>query len=183
MADIYLDLKSIFDTRLFFGKGGKAHTPLSDYHYPAEIFRGGRAEVGDILFERGDALGDCACCAGQEVSVNGFYAGAVALAGISTWGYYEEDFALCYEDGSEGKIRARFSDSRDPLFRSNASSYKKVNAFFNRFGAPLLGPCACRDAQLFIYRCEGKADGKKLLVKIRFPENELMYVFGITLKV
>ena len=118
MADIYLDLKSIFDTRLFFGKGEKAHTPLSDYHYPAEIFRGGRAEVGDILFERGAALGDCACCAGQEISVNGFYAGAVALAGISSWGYYEEDFALCeFVDPSKIEIQQIIRDGINLMIR------------------------------------------------------------------
>lgn len=129
MADIYLDLKSIFDTRLFFEKGEKAHTPLSDYHYPAEIFRGGRAEVGDILFERGAALGDCACCAGQEISVNGFYTGAVALAAYPHGGITKRTSRCATRTAAKGKFARGFPTAAIRSFGAMPRRIKRSTHF------------------------------------------------------
>ena len=187
MKRFYADLKPVFNRRYVFPAG--TETDKMRPYFVEENFRFGVIEKDGaaVLIERNEAKMDNAVCDGQTVGTPDVPCGRAVIAGISSWGFYKENFTLKFSDGSVDYARAKFYDWCWPakfiiesslgLETEECTDYNHILASYPKPYDEKSGP----DYYIYYYVTELGIKGRKLR-QIIFPDNMFMNIFAITLE-
>jgi len=181
----FIDLKKHYNERMIYPKD----TPLSldgifdHMYFPLEDFAEYDTPVKfenvEFMLSNNSASHDCVQCFGQTVEVLGATGNLLYVLGFSVWGRFQDIFTIKYENGMKEELKVHLCDIGidyesqfffDEINKENEGVgiiFKKA-ILFNRF------------LNCYSFKC--KLSVKSPIQSIKFPQNEFMYVFAITIK-
>lgn len=185
-----LDLRPYFDQRMTHAddltEEERKHKILGNC-FLEKSFSYGVVEAEGVPYrlDRGEFGCDCVLCQGNRIAVDPLPCRRVHAAGISFWGYFEEDCRLTFDDGSSGILRLDYADWAFPVFRNPDLHFDVDRETLAAASNVLCGPLPVNDDIIpngYIYRVSSAEWATKRLVEIQLPDNILMLVYGLTVE-